>query len=199
MSSEAPPKTAEILISSKPSPPEVRVEVAGRTHPGRVRTNNEDNFLVTRLAKSMHVLVSSLDDPEALRSTEEGYLLVVADGMGGAAAGERASALGRPHRRGVHPQRPEVVPPPRRRRGARALQRAAQLPPAGRPQHLPRGGGRPLPRRDGHHPDDGLQLRHRTSTSSTPATLAPISTATARSSSSPTTTPWSSSSLTAAP
>ena len=93
MSSDAPPKTAEILVSSAPAPPDVRVEVAGRTHPGRVRTNNEDNFLVTRLAKSMHVLASSLDDPDSLRSTEEGYLLVVADGMGGAAAGERASAL----------------------------------------------------------------------------------------------------------
>ncbi len=93
-STDAPPKSAEILVSTIPAPRlDVQIEVTGRTHPGRVRSNNEDNFLVARLAKSLRVLASSLDDPDALISTEEGHLLVVADGMGGAAAGERASAL----------------------------------------------------------------------------------------------------------
>ena len=41
----------------------------------------------------MTILHSSLPDPEAARAAELGYLMVVADGMGGAAAGERASAL----------------------------------------------------------------------------------------------------------
>jgi PPM family protein phosphatase len=59
-----------------------------------VRKNNEDHFLVARLAKSMQVCKSSMpDDGTCQFSDEEGYLLVVADGMGGAAAGERASAL----------------------------------------------------------------------------------------------------------
>jgi len=59
-----------------------------------VRQNNEDHFLVARLAKSMQICQSSLDEAGATNySDEDGYLMVVADGMGGAAAGERASAL----------------------------------------------------------------------------------------------------------
>jgi protein phosphatase len=75
-------------------PKRVRVEFGGLTHPGKVRENNEDHFLVARLAKSMQVFRSSLPgDGKTQFSDEEGYLMVVADGMGGAAAGERASAL----------------------------------------------------------------------------------------------------------
>ena len=76
-------------------PPRVRVEVAGVTHPGKVRSNNEDHFLIAKLAKSMRICATSLpaDAGSTHFSDEEGYLMVVADGMGGAAAGERASAL----------------------------------------------------------------------------------------------------------
>jgi PPM family protein phosphatase len=75
-------------------PPEVRVDCAGLTHPGKVRTNNEDHFLVAKLAKSMRICRTSLPEDSATRfSDEEGYLMIVADGMGGAAAGEMASAL----------------------------------------------------------------------------------------------------------
>jgi len=49
---------------------------------------------VARLAKSMQICQSSLAAPgETDFSQEDGYLMVVAEGMGGAAAGERASAL----------------------------------------------------------------------------------------------------------
>lgn len=75
-------------------PRRVRVEIAGRTDAGRVRENNEDHFLIARLAKSMQVLQSSLRENATTHfSDEEGYLMIVADGMGGAAAGERASAV----------------------------------------------------------------------------------------------------------
>lgn len=75
-------------------PPPDRLICAGLSHPGRVRQNNEDHFLIARLAKSMKVLQTNLAHAGATRfSDEDGYLLVVADGMGGAAAGERASAL----------------------------------------------------------------------------------------------------------
>jgi len=75
-------------------PPRVAVSFCGLTDPGKVRDKNEDHFLIARLAKSMEIRATSLShDGHAPFSEEEGYLLVVADGMGGAAAGERASAL----------------------------------------------------------------------------------------------------------
>jgi serine/threonine protein phosphatase PrpC len=61
---------------------------------GKVRPNNEDQFLACRLCKSLQVLQSSIAEKDSFVPTErEGYLLLVADGMGGAAAGEHASAL----------------------------------------------------------------------------------------------------------
>ena len=75
-------------------PPRIEVEIAAKTDPGKARDNNEDQFLVAKLAKSMRVCASSLPDAEETRfSDEEGHLMIVADGMGGAAAGEEASAI----------------------------------------------------------------------------------------------------------
>jgi len=75
-------------------PLKVEISCGALTHPGKVREKNEDHFLVARLAKSMQICRSSLAAPgDTDYSQEDGYLMVVADGMGGAAAGERASAM----------------------------------------------------------------------------------------------------------
>jgi protein phosphatase len=72
----------------------VRVEFGGGTHPGLVRPRNEDQYLIAKLAKSMRICDSSLPESETTRfSDEEGYLMIVADGMGGVAGGQEASAM----------------------------------------------------------------------------------------------------------
>jgi PPM family protein phosphatase len=79
-----------------PESPHFRVTIrcGALTHQGKVRSNNEDHFLVAKLAKSMQIFQTSLKNSgETHFSDQDGYLMVVADGMGGAAAGERASAL----------------------------------------------------------------------------------------------------------
>ncbi len=86
--------TAEFPLSAHSRPPRVAITFGALTDTGKVRGNNEDHFLVARLSKSMRVCKTSLPgEGETQFSEEEGYLMVVADGMGGAAAGERASAL----------------------------------------------------------------------------------------------------------
>jgi protein phosphatase len=76
------------------SPTDVRIEFAARTHVGKVRANNEDQYLIARLRKSVDVLATTTPPVEGPQLLEhEGYLFLVADGMGGAAAGEFASAL----------------------------------------------------------------------------------------------------------
>ena len=68
----------------------VIVNVFARTDVGRTREHNEDAFLVAELATGN----SALDDRlERHVATDHGTLFMVADGMGGAAAGEIASAM----------------------------------------------------------------------------------------------------------
>lgn len=78
----------------KTRPPRVAVEIGAESDVGKVRTNNEDHYLVAKLAKSMRICRTSLPEDWSTRfADEEGHLLVVADGMGGVVGGERASRL----------------------------------------------------------------------------------------------------------
>lgn len=72
--------------SAKP----IRIEVFGKTDLGRTRDHNEDRFLVADLTRREASLQSTV---RAHDVGERGSLFVVADGMGGAAAGEVASQM----------------------------------------------------------------------------------------------------------
>lgn len=65
----------------------------GLTDSGRIRESNEDQFLIAVLLKTLRIEQSSLPQPKIQHSSDRSYLFVVADGMGGRAKGEIASAL----------------------------------------------------------------------------------------------------------
>ena len=65
----------------------------GMTDRGTVRESNEDQFLVATLSKSVVIDQSSLPNSLIEHPAEKGHIFLVADGFGGAPAGEQASAL----------------------------------------------------------------------------------------------------------
>jgi protein phosphatase len=75
------------LFASKKS---IRVQVFGKTDLGRSRDHNEDRFLVADLTRKDPSLQPQVRQHDL---GERGSLFVVADGMGGAAAGELASEM----------------------------------------------------------------------------------------------------------
>jgi len=76
--------------SSSSSGDDIVVQVFGRTDVGRTRDHNEDAFILADLTADVAAV------PTEVRRTisgRKGSLFMVADGMGGAAAGEIASAM----------------------------------------------------------------------------------------------------------
>jgi serine/threonine protein phosphatase PrpC len=73
------------------NPADIEVEVFGKTDVGLIREHNEDNFLVADVTAN----VRSNDGSAPLKVPlgGKGALLLVCDGMGGAAAGEVASQM----------------------------------------------------------------------------------------------------------
>jgi protein phosphatase len=90
----APDTTAVSALPAR-KPRDDEIDVHGITHPGLVRQNNQDHFLICSLRKQVVVRVTSLPDADNLVADGErlASLAMVADGVGGAAKGEVASRV----------------------------------------------------------------------------------------------------------
>jgi protein phosphatase len=92
--------TGEIPMSHPDvAPPEaissgVRLDVAALSDKGKVREQNEDHYFVARCGRHVTTMMTNVPSGDVpSQFGETGYLMVVADGMGGHAGGEVASRL----------------------------------------------------------------------------------------------------------
>ncbi len=73
---------------------QVHIDVAALSDKGKVRERNEDHFFVARGGRHIATLLSNIPSSDVpTRFEETGYLMIVADGMGGHAGGEVASRM----------------------------------------------------------------------------------------------------------
>jgi serine/threonine protein phosphatase PrpC len=74
-------------------PRDDEMDVYGLTHPGKLRKENQDHFLICALRKQIVVQLTSLPDANDLLAGSERLtlLMMVADGVGGGSKGEVAS------------------------------------------------------------------------------------------------------------
>jgi len=76
-------------------PRDDELDLFGLTHPGRVRHENQDQFLLCTVHPQVVIHGTSLSETDglALRGERLATIMLVADGVGGSAAGSRASRV----------------------------------------------------------------------------------------------------------
>jgi serine/threonine protein phosphatase PrpC len=85
----------EVQPMTDRKPRDEEIDVFGVSHPGKVRKNNEDHFLLASVHRRLNILSTNLSEPDRLPLGDQrlAFMAVVADGVGGATGGERASAI----------------------------------------------------------------------------------------------------------
>jgi len=82
------------LLNTEPTSRNLSVDLAGSSHRGHVREQNEDHYLIIQFGRSLETLGTNLDQYMLQQSFDvTGYGMLIADGMGGMAGGEVASSL----------------------------------------------------------------------------------------------------------
>jgi protein phosphatase len=86
--------TMSTMDLSQRKPLDQEIDVFGATDIGKIRSENQDQFLICALQKHVEVWGTSLTDEERLAhltGDRMGFLALVADGVGGSAGGKEAS------------------------------------------------------------------------------------------------------------
>jgi len=93
---DVPNRALSVSLPSRNARPEDHeLDLYGVTHPGNVRKENQDHFLVCTIHPQVVIHGTSLPAPDALplRGSRFATALLVADGVGGATAGSEAARL----------------------------------------------------------------------------------------------------------
>jgi protein phosphatase len=88
-------QTATISGAQAGRPSDEELDLFGITHEGKVRPDNQDHFLLCTIHPQIVIHGTSLPDPDSLplRGSRLGTMMLVADGVGGAADGSEAARL----------------------------------------------------------------------------------------------------------
>ena len=87
-------RTETQALPNTRKPRDDEIDVHGLTHVGRVRSENQDHFLLATVHKRVNLIATNLETQAQLPVREQrvAFLAMVADGVGGAQGGAEASA-----------------------------------------------------------------------------------------------------------